>query len=341
MFKRKFQIKNIAETLTVGDYFRRRREEKGLHLRDIGNELGIKNEYLENLESGDYKNLPPQVYVRGFIKSYANFLGIDGNQLIKIYNREMSFMSEDTAYKKEKPPKAKLKDYLMVTPKIVTFVASLFVVSILGYYFYHQVNSFNSKPYLFVESPSSDTVVKEKDLLVSGKTEGDATLKINGQDISVSSAGDFSQQITLSEGRNLLIVEAKNRFNKTDRKELNIVYEKPAEENKTVIEEPATGAVVPPVTGSGTAADGKNTKDENISTDSKNTATSNAPKSGSSATKNTTVKNESIPVEDTAATQGQPAVSKDESALPKDNIPAGDSGTTTDSAIKDGESQTN
>lgn len=250
MFKKKFQIKSVGETFTVGDCLRRRREESGLALREASRQLGIKFEYLDSLESGDYRNLPPQVYVRGFIKSYANFLGLDGGQLIKIYNRELNFAAEGE--KKKISPRSPshrldLRQYLTITPRILTFAASLIVVSALGYYFLHQINSFNSKPYLFLKSPTADSVVREKDLVVSGQTEGDAILQINGQDISVNADGNFQQQITLSEGKNSLVVEARNRFNRTERREVNIVYEKPEEAKITIEESPTAGDAAQPL----------------------------------------------------------------------------------------------
>lgn len=244
MFKKKFHNQEVAEIITAGDCLRRKREESNLSLKKISDELGIRNEYLDNLEKGNYKDLPPQVYVRGFIKSYAGYLGIDGGQLVKIYNREMSFLQRDNGEEKENSSKAKFIDYLVVTPKLITIAISLFVVIMLGYYFLHQINSFNSKPYLSVESPVSDQIVKEKDFMVSGKTEADAILKVNGQDISVNGDGVFSQKISLSEGRNTLVIEAWNRFNKSEKKEFNIVYEKPIMENADIKETPGTATDV-------------------------------------------------------------------------------------------------
>jgi transcriptional regulator with XRE-family HTH domain len=239
----------MIETITVGVCLKRRREELDWSLKDLSKKLGIKREYLEDLEEGNYAQLPPQVYVRGFIKSYANILGIDAPQLVKIYNHETSFLSEDEIESKkreEKGRKSGWKDYVTVTPRILTGVFSLCIVTILGFYFMHQINSFNSKPYLAVDSPVEDGVVKEKDLWVSGKTENDAILKINGQEISVNAEGNFSQKIALAEGRNLLVVEAKNRFNKTDSREINIVYEKPVED-KIVVKESEGGAAAEPI----------------------------------------------------------------------------------------------
>ena len=249
MFKNKFKTSPITETITAGSCLKRKREELGLSLPDLSKKLGIKHEYLENLEEGNYAQLPPQVYVRGFIKSYSNLLGIDAPQLVKIYNHEASFLSEDEIESKKREEKGRnsgWKNYVTVTPRILTGVFSLCIVTVLGFYFMHQINSFNSKPYLFVDNPVADGVVKEKDLWVSGKTEDDAILKINGQEISVNAEGNFSQKIALAEGGNLLVVEAKNRFNRTDSREINIVYEKPPED-KMVIKELEGESVTEPI----------------------------------------------------------------------------------------------
>lgn len=228
MFKKRNIDVGTVETLTVGDCLKRRREEMGISIREIGLRLGVKTEYLESLENGNYENLPPQVYVRGFLKSYASLLGVDAIQAVKMYNREVTFLERDFLKERsDKKERINLRSLIVVTPKIVTIFFSLIVFSVLFYYLYHQINSFNSKPYLFVESPSGDAVVAEKDLVVSGYTEKGALLKINGQEIGTNSDGYFNQSVVLSEGKNLLIIESTNRFNKIDKKAFNIIYEKP------------------------------------------------------------------------------------------------------------------
>ncbi len=239
MFKNKFKARPIVETITVGDCLRRKREELGLDLGGLSKKLGIRHDYLEGLEKGDYALLPPPVYVRGFIKSYAGSLGVDAQQLIRIYNHEISYVSEEENKKKKEKKANHLggwKERFSVTPRILTIGGSLCIIVVLGYYFMHQINSFNSKPYLFIESPAADEVVTEKELWVSGKTEDDAILEINGQEISVGAEGRFSQKITLAEGRNLLVVEARNRFDRIDRREINIIYEAPPAEKILVKE---------------------------------------------------------------------------------------------------------
>ena len=65
----------------TGELLERARREKGLSLRDVEDATKIRTRYLEGLEQEDYSLLPDQVYVQGFLKTYANFLGLDGEGL--------------------------------------------------------------------------------------------------------------------------------------------------------------------------------------------------------------------------------------------------------------------
>lgn len=69
----------------IGELLRRTREEKGLTLRDAQVETKIRTRYLEALERGDDSVVPGEVYFRGFLRSYANFLGLDGQELAARY----------------------------------------------------------------------------------------------------------------------------------------------------------------------------------------------------------------------------------------------------------------
>jgi cytoskeletal protein RodZ len=65
----------------IGAILVERRKEKGLTLKDVEQATKIRTRYLEGLEREDYSLLPDAVYARGFLKTYANFLGLDGEQL--------------------------------------------------------------------------------------------------------------------------------------------------------------------------------------------------------------------------------------------------------------------
>ena len=48
----------------------------------------IRDRYLEAIEAGNYKVVPGEVYLKGFIKSYATALGLDGAAMVRLYVEE-------------------------------------------------------------------------------------------------------------------------------------------------------------------------------------------------------------------------------------------------------------
>ena len=65
----------------IGPILEKRRLEKGLSLKEVEQATKIRTRYLEGLEREDPTVLPDPVYARGFLKTYANFLGLDGELL--------------------------------------------------------------------------------------------------------------------------------------------------------------------------------------------------------------------------------------------------------------------
>ena len=72
----------------LGDLLRKAREEKNLSLNDIEKETNIRKLYIKAIEDGDYDKLPGEVFLKGFIKTYAKFLGMDGQAMVAQYKAE-------------------------------------------------------------------------------------------------------------------------------------------------------------------------------------------------------------------------------------------------------------
>ncbi|MBE3553121.1 MAG: helix-turn-helix domain-containing protein [Kyrpidia tusciae] len=66
----------------VGQLLRKTREGRGLTLEEVAEATKIRSVYLEAIERGDLSALPPGVYARGFVRAYAEFLGLDGNEVL-------------------------------------------------------------------------------------------------------------------------------------------------------------------------------------------------------------------------------------------------------------------
>ncbi|SIS89509.1 helix-turn-helix domain-containing protein [Alicyclobacillus vulcanalis] len=69
----------------LGQVLRAKRESLGLTIEDIEERTKIRKRYIEALESGQWDVLPGRVYARGFVRSYAEVLGLDGSELLDKY----------------------------------------------------------------------------------------------------------------------------------------------------------------------------------------------------------------------------------------------------------------
>ena len=79
-----------AESVTRGiaNDLKLARLSKELDLRDAAKTLRIQNVYLEALEDGRFDELPGSTYVAGFLRTYGDFLGLDGQDLVRRYKEE-------------------------------------------------------------------------------------------------------------------------------------------------------------------------------------------------------------------------------------------------------------
>jgi cytoskeleton protein RodZ len=66
----------------IGDTLRSTREHRGLSIEQVAQDTRISARFLEALEAEQFDELPAPVYVRGFLRSYANYLKIDAQPLL-------------------------------------------------------------------------------------------------------------------------------------------------------------------------------------------------------------------------------------------------------------------
>ena len=72
----------------LGEFLRREREVRNIELHDVSRTTKIPVRSLERLEAGEYEALPGEVFVRGFIKSYARCVGLDDESALLLYDSE-------------------------------------------------------------------------------------------------------------------------------------------------------------------------------------------------------------------------------------------------------------
>jgi cytoskeleton protein RodZ len=76
---------DISEDRNLGSLLRRAREERNIDLDEAVRATRIRRQNLEALENEEWSKLPSEVFVKGFLKSYAGFLGLDKEMVLNYY----------------------------------------------------------------------------------------------------------------------------------------------------------------------------------------------------------------------------------------------------------------
>lgn len=209
-------IKKRIGTLTLGEKLNKLRSERRISLGEVSKHTRIQVKYLEYLEGGRYEKLPVDVYVRGFLKNYADFLAVDPTVLIRLYEKEREIKKNLEKGKKgtEKKPTPFKASPFTLTPKII-LIGAIVIITLGGFfYLYKEIGAFASAPRLVILSPEQNTNVAVNSVVIDGITDKDAKLYINGQLIMIDDDGKFRENLTLQSGNNFINIKAVNKFGK-------------------------------------------------------------------------------------------------------------------------------
>lgn len=187
-------------------------------MQEIAEEIKVSAKFLRAIEEGSYDLLPNPIYTRGFIRNYAAALNLDPEkQVLPFYRREMK--SDPTQSKPKAPPQPINKPRLNITPKVLfVTVASVAIILFLGALFW-QYRSFANQPVLIINQPAANVTITTDFVTVSGRTDTNAWLTINGETVHISEDGDFRTVIDLKKGVNRLELRATNQLGKETVKE--------------------------------------------------------------------------------------------------------------------------
>ncbi|HOF42517.1 MAG TPA: DUF4115 domain-containing protein [Candidatus Moranbacteria bacterium] len=210
----RFTTKRI-DSLTLGERMQKIRNERRLSLADVSRSTKIQIKYLEYLENGNYQKLPADVYVRGFLRSYAAFMGMNEKKLIKQYEREKGIEKniKKESYEEKTAEPVKFSS-IVITPKMAVIMLVILMAFASFWYLYREVDSFISTPRLVVLKPSDGAAIEGNSVHVNGVAEKDALVFINDQRVMVSENGEFGEDVGLKPGLNTITVKARNKFDK-------------------------------------------------------------------------------------------------------------------------------
>ncbi|HWH21940.1 MAG TPA: RodZ domain-containing protein, partial [Allosphingosinicella sp.] len=115
----------------VGQRLRTAREAKGLALQDVANQTRIPVRHLQHIEDGNWSALPAPTYSIGFARSYANAVGLNGNEVAAELRTEIgsprpTYQAPQSYYEPADPAR--------VPPKSIAMLAGLIALLLVGGY---------------------------------------------------------------------------------------------------------------------------------------------------------------------------------------------------------------
>ncbi len=123
----------MSETLTVGQQLRQEREKKDITLEAVSLVTRISIEQLKALERDDFQVISAPVFVRGFLRSYAAYLGIDSKEIIARYDAQVDLFKLPPKLK-EAPPSRKNTGLF----KYGFLLVIIFIAVAAAYYYFQQ-----------------------------------------------------------------------------------------------------------------------------------------------------------------------------------------------------------
>jgi len=118
----------------VGQDLRNARLNLGKDRREVAKELHIKRSYVQAIEDGHFEQMPASVYAYGFVRSYAEFLGLDEDQIVRRFKDEWEDLSGSTRLAFPEPP----EEIRLPKGPILAFSLLLAVAVYGGWYFMSQ-----------------------------------------------------------------------------------------------------------------------------------------------------------------------------------------------------------
>ena len=125
----------------IGEYLKEYRISKKLALQDVANDLNISLNILKAIENDDYEKTPGGVFTLGYIRSYAKYLDLDEEAVIKEYKIQSKSLIEKVNIKIQKPIENIDNLNFIFNYKIVSTIS---IISLSVTFYYMFINNKNN-----------------------------------------------------------------------------------------------------------------------------------------------------------------------------------------------------
>lgn len=166
---------------SIGNYLKSGREAKNIRLSEVAQSTKISKWYLDCLEKDEFDKIPGGPYIKGYITSYASFIGIEEDEILKRYD-SLQINNDDENETQDQltidKKRQKLIGFSFTGKKLaILSMVALFLLCLGIYYFF-----FQKQTHLVAQLPDVQYSKKQSD--PSSKTKQEAAGASHPSDLS-------------------------------------------------------------------------------------------------------------------------------------------------------------
>lgn len=192
-----------------GQRLQKRRETSFISRKTAALELKVLEKYIVAIEENDKTLLPLNIYSINLLKRYAVLLKEDPEMIVALFRKTHTLTETVAAPNFE----IKRKD-LRIRSRVLQHLFFLGIGALVIGYLAYKAVIITSPPKVVIFEPEENWVMATPMLMVRGKTDPAAKVKINGQSVPPNAQGIFSQEVVLGVGANVIEVSATKRYSR-------------------------------------------------------------------------------------------------------------------------------
>ncbi|MFA6131966.1 MAG: helix-turn-helix domain-containing protein [Patescibacteria group bacterium] len=207
-----FFVRNLKQEEGLGEKIRALRKHKNITLNEVVSITKIQKKHLEAFESGRYDQLPEPIYAKNFLRKYIQALGGDPNYFVTRFEEETKKCDLLTPHRL--PVQRTRAAALFASHRLWKLLVGLCFVGAIIFYLGWQVNALMALPEITVFEPLDGIEVTKATITVKGKVDREAEIFVNNDAVVSDIDGNFSTEVTLERGLNIITIEANTRHSK-------------------------------------------------------------------------------------------------------------------------------
>ena len=205
-----FRTRRVKSEQCIGDRLKRARMRRKISVSEVEEATKIRAKFILALESDSWEQIPSEVYGRGYLEAYAEFLKLPVNEIMNDYDKMRGMYARHCQETRvDLAPRSTLKlPRFILTPKFLLMLVMTLGVVLFAGLIGSQMRAYASAPYLELTSPTPQTagatelVASSSTVNITGKTMPGAALYVNNKLITVQANGGFQYTGAIRSGVN-------------------------------------------------------------------------------------------------------------------------------------------